>query len=152
MTFSPYLSVFPWQQMFEHRHMTLLYDCKSYIMRNFNFSENKLQFFRKSETKKPSYQPWPFDTHIKVTTVISNDNSCKITFCHITSVFLILINCYLSKFFDFTYWMQCYLCVSFLFVLAWITAPDYYITIVYIQVRFINLIPMHFFHKSLHTP
>ena len=28
--------------------------------------------------------------------------------------------------------MQCYLYVSFFFVLSWITAPDYYITIVYI--------------------
>ena len=28
--------------------------------------------------------------------------------------------------------MQCYLYVSFFFLLAWITAPDYYITIIYV--------------------
>ena len=50
---------------------------------------------------------------IKVITDISNDNlQDKITFCHITSVFVILFNCNLSKFFDYTYRMQCYLYVN----------------------------------------
>ena len=58
---------------------------------------------------------------------------------HITSVFVILFNCKLLKFFDFTYRMQCYLYVSF-FVLAWITSPDNYITVVYIRKTGVNLV------------
>ena len=73
---------------------------------------------------------------ISVTITLARKN----TFCHITSVFVILFNCNLFKFFDFTYLMQCYLYVSFFFVLAWITVPEYYITIVYVGKTGVNLV------------